>query len=111
LGIQLNRWFDVSAFTAPRPGAFGTSAKGVIIGPGSNVLHLNLAKVTTIRERFRLRTELIATNALNHPNYQDPNLNITDLAAAGVVTQVVNRNTKMDMAIPRYVQLVLRLQW
>jgi hypothetical protein len=105
------RWFDIGAFAAPRPGAFGTSAKGVIIGPGSNVLHLNMAKVTTIRERYRLRFEAIATNALNHPNYVDPNLNITDLAAGGVVTNVVNRNTKMDMAIPRYIQLVLRIQF
>jgi hypothetical protein len=30
---SVNQWFDVSAFGAPSPGAFGTSAKGVIIGP------------------------------------------------------------------------------
>ncbi len=107
----LSRWFDVSAFSAPQPGSFGTSAPGVIIGPGSNVLHMNLAKVTTVRERFRVRTELVATNALNHPNYQDPGLNISNLASAGVITNVVNRNTKMDMAIPRFIQLVLRVQW
>ena len=107
----VSRWFDVGAFAAPQPGSFGTSAPGVIIGPGSNVLHLNLAKVTTVRERFRIRTELIATNALNHPNYQDPNLNISSPASAGVITNVVNRNTRLDMAIPRYLQLVLRVGW
>jgi len=107
----VSRWFDVGAFAAPQPGSFGTSAGGVIIGPGSNVLHLNLAKVTTVRERFRIRTELIATNALNHPNYQDPNLNISSPASAGVITNVVNRNTRLDMAIPRYLQLVLRVGW
>jgi hypothetical protein len=107
----VSRWFDVGAFAAPQPGSFGTSAGGVIIGPGSNVLHLNLAKVTTVRERFRIRTELIATNALNHPNYQDPNLNISNPVSAGVITNVVNRNTRLDMAIPRYLQLVLRVGW
>lgn len=107
----IGRWFDITAFTAPSPGAFGTSSSGVIIGPGSNVLHMNLAKVTTIKERYRLRLEMVATNALNHPNYMDPNLNINNLAAAGVVTNVVNRNTKMDMAIPRFIQLVIRFQF
>jgi hypothetical protein len=107
----LDRWFDVSAFAAPTAGSFGTSSKGVIIGPGINVLHMNLAKITTIRERVRLRTEIVATNALNHPNYNDPGLNISQTAGAGVVTAVLNRNNKVDSAIPRYVQLVLRIQW
>lgn len=31
--------------------------------------------------------------------------------AGGGVTGVVNRNMKMDMAIPRYLQLVLRIQF
>ncbi len=107
----VTRWYDVGAFAAPQPGAFGTSAKGVIIGPGVNVMHANLAKITQLGERFRLRTEMIATNALNHPNYQNPGLNVNNLAAAGVITNVANRNTNMDSSIPRFVQLVLRLQW
>ncbi len=107
----VNRWFDVAAFAAPQTGAFGTSAKGVIVGPGVNVMHANLAKITQLGERFRLRTEVIATNALNHPNYQNPGLNVNNLAAAGVITNVANRNTNLDSSIPRYVQLVLRLQW
>jgi len=107
----LARWFDLSAFTAPALGRFGTSSAGTVIGPGVNVLHMNLAKITSIAEKVRIRTEMVATNALNHPNYVDPGLNITDLAAGGVVTNVVNRNSKMDMAIPRVIQLVLRVQW
>ncbi len=101
----------MGAFSAPQPGAFGSSSAGVIIGPGINVQHMNLAKVTTIRERIRVRTELVATNALNKPNYNDPGLNISNIAAAGVVTAVLNRNNKVDAAIPRYLQLVLRIQW
>jgi hypothetical protein len=107
----LGRWFDVGAFAAPTAGSFGTSSKGVIVGPGIHVLHMNLAKITTIRERVRLRTEIVATNALNHPNYNDPGLNISQTAGVGVVTAVLNRNNKVDSAIPRYVQLVLRIQW
>jgi hypothetical protein len=54
---------------------------------------------------------MIATNALNHPNYQNPGLNVNNLAAAGVITNVANRNTNLDSSIPRFVQLVVRLQW
>jgi hypothetical protein len=107
----INRWYDITAFAAPQAGAFGTSAKGVIIGPGVNVMHANLAKITPIGERVRLRTEVVATNALNHPNYQNPNLNVNNLAAAGVITNVANRNTNMDSSIPRFIQLVVRVQW
>ena len=52
---SLNRWFDASAFAPPVRGSFGTSAKGVIVGPGSSVLHVSLAKYIPIRERLRLR--------------------------------------------------------
>jgi hypothetical protein len=105
------RWFDGSAFAAPRAGSFGTSAKGLVIGPGINVLHMNFAKLTPIRERFKLRTEVVVTNALNKANYIDPNLNISDAGTVGVVTGVLNRNQKVDTAIPRVIQLVVRLQW
>jgi hypothetical protein len=105
------RWFDASAFAAPTLGSFGSSAKGVIIGPGTQVLHLTLAKYIPIKERARLRLEFNASNALNHPNYRDPNTTITSTAAVGIISNVVDRNTKMDMAIPRYVQLIARLDW
>ena len=65
-------WFDPTAFSAPTGGYFGSSAKGVIKGPGTAILHATLAKNFSIRERARLRLEFNVTNVLNHPNYQDP---------------------------------------
>jgi hypothetical protein len=107
----VSRWFDASAFGAPAAGRFGNSAKGMIIGPGVNVMHLSLAKVTTIRERYRVRFEAVATNALNHPGYMDPNLNVSDPVGVGVITNVLNRSNKIDMQIPRVLQLILRFQF
>ena len=107
----VDRWFDVGAFGAPQLGRFGTAAKGTILGPGTAVMHNSLAKHFMIRERVRLRLEFLATNSLNHPNYSDPNTNITAAGAAGVVTNVVDRNLKFDSAIPREVQAHLRLEW
>ena len=48
---SVNRWLDVSAFGAPAQGRFGTSAKGVIEGPGVNIWHVGLAKVIPFTER------------------------------------------------------------
>ncbi len=81
-------WYNVGAFGPPSPGAFGTSAKGVIFGPGSWIIDTGVAKNISIAERFRIRWELTATNALNHPNYANPGLTITSLASAGVITGV-----------------------
>jgi hypothetical protein len=106
-----SRWFDPTAFAPPAPGMFGSAAKGVIKGPGTTVLHGTLAKHFIIRERARLRLEFNVSNVLNHPNYVDPDTNISNAASVGRVSNVVDRNTKMDMAIPRYPQLILRLEW
>jgi hypothetical protein len=107
----VRRWFDVGAFAAPPIGRFGNSGKGVIYGTPVNVLHATIAKVFTFRERVRLRLELLASNALNHPNYLDPNVNISQGATAGVVTASMNRNQKFDSAVPREMQAQLRVEW
>ena len=37
-----------------------------------------------------MRLELLANNALNHPNYMDANTNITNLGTAGVITATMD---------------------
>ncbi|HWC00959.1 MAG TPA: TonB-dependent receptor, partial [Bryobacteraceae bacterium] len=84
-----SRWFDVSAFTAPSPGSFGTAGPGVIIGPHQNVFDFGLFKVfPVVNERLLVRFEVTATNVLNHPNYNDPPMNITSAASVGVISGV-----------------------
>ena len=58
-----------------------------------------------------MRLELLANNALNHPNYMDANTNITNLGTAGVITATMDRNAKFDSAIPRELQVQLRIEW
>jgi hypothetical protein len=76
-----------------------------------NVLHATVAKQILLKERVRMRLELLANNALNHPNYMDPNTNITNLGTAGVITATMDRNAKFDSAIPRELQVQLRVEW
>ncbi|MBL8221624.1 MAG: TonB-dependent receptor [Bryobacterales bacterium] len=106
-----SRWFDVNAFAAPALGRFGTSGKGVIYGTPINVLHGTLAKIFDVKERVKIRLEFLGNNVLNHPNWRDPNMVITDRGTAGVVTATMDRNTKFDSAIPREMQAQLRIMW
>ena len=107
----VNRWFDVSAFAAPPVGRFGSSGKYVLYGSPVNVLHATIAKEIPVHERVRIRIELLANNALNHPNYMDPQTNITNLGTAGVITATMDRNAKFDSAVPRELQAQLRVEW
>jgi hypothetical protein len=106
-----NRWFNPGAFAAPTPGAFGSAAKGVIIGPGSSVLHSGIAKNFRFGERARLRWDLIASNALNHPNYANPNTNITSLSQVGVISDVAGDVAVLDQSGPRRLRMGLTLEW
>ncbi len=104
------RWFDLSAFSAPVAGNYGTSAKGVIKGPGSQVVNVSLSKSFTLAERWRLRWEISGTNFFNTPNYTNPGTNITSVAGAGVITNAGGEQD-LDAAGPRAFRTGLRLTW
>jgi hypothetical protein len=110
---NLNRWFDVGAFGAPPVGRFGNSAKGVIKGPDVNVWHAGFFKSFHFNEQTRLRWELTATNLFNHPNYNNPGLNISQAASAGVISGVglVNGASTGDQPGARSFRMGLRLDW
>jgi len=104
------RWYDVSAFGAPAAGRYGTSAKGVIKGPGSAIVNAGLAKNFAIAERWRLRWEMTATNFFNTTNFQNPGTNITSVAGAGVIT-AAGSEQPLDSGGPRAFRMGLRLEW
>jgi hypothetical protein len=103
------RWFDPAAFARPAQG-FGTSSKGVIIGPGSSIVDAGLAKHFDFGERMRLRLEITATNLFNTPNYANPNTNITSLAQVGVINGV-GGVANLDASGPRAFRSGIRLDW
>ena len=104
------RWFDPSAFAAPAAGRFGTSAKGVLVGPGSSVLHAGIYKSFQLFENVKLRWEWTATNALNHPNWSNPETNITSLGSVAVI-RGTGGVTRYDASGPRNLRMGLRLEW
>ena len=110
---SVNGWFDPSAFGAPAPGRFGTSAKGVIKGPGVNVWHVGFFKNFSFTERTRLRWELTGTNFFNHPNWSNPATNISQVANVGVISGVggVNGASTGDQPGARSFRMGLRLEF
>jgi hypothetical protein len=112
----VTRWFDSDAFAAP--GAyFGSSANGVIKGPKSNVWDFGVFKAFPIREGLMVRWELTAVNLLNHPNYNDPTMNITAAGARGVIggvgglSNVSSAGSPLDPAGPRGLRMGLRIEF
>lgn len=55
-----SEWFNTSAFSAPQPGTFGDSGKGLLRGPYFEDLDLAFSKIFPITERQKLefRTEI-----------------------------------------------------
>ena len=103
-------WFDPSAFGPPSPGQFGTSAKGVIVGPGWNIIHGSLHKYVNLTETMRLRLGCTTSNVANHPHYTDPATNISTAATVARITGV-RALGDIDKGQPRVFQLTVRLDW
>ncbi|HEX3319304.1 MAG TPA: TonB-dependent receptor [Terriglobales bacterium] len=84
-----NRWFDVNAFTSPADLTFGNARRNNLIGPGQNVFDGSLRKVFKLTEAQRLEFRAEFFNALNHPNFSQPDNFIDDgPGAAGVISSI-----------------------
>jgi Carboxypeptidase regulatory-like domain len=105
----IDRWFDVTAFAPPQAGQFGTSAKGVIVGPSSTVFHAGLAKLFNFSERMRLRFEMTATNLFNHPNFANPALTLNNVSFGKISSTVVDSD--LDQSGARALRMGLRFEW
>ncbi len=104
----LARWFDPAAFAAPPQGRFGNSAKGAIKGPGTNLWNATFAKNFRFREDLRLRVELMARNLFNHPNWSNPNVDISGTSAGRISGADGNW---YDFNQVRQFRLGMRLEW
>jgi hypothetical protein len=108
---------DSTVLSSPARGQYGTCGTGVIIGPKLNVWHAGIFKTLTAKERLRIRAELTATNIFNHPNYNDPTLNISQTGNVGVISgvggssNVSGASTPLDPSGARAFRTGLRLDF
>lgn len=103
-------WFNPGAFAAPTAGFFGSSARGVIVGPNWNILHATLIKYVNLSEHLRLKLGVTTSNVMNHPSYNNPALNISTATTVARITGV-RALGDIDKGQPRIFQFTARLDW
>ncbi|MCZ2079364.1 MAG: TonB-dependent receptor [Bryobacterales bacterium] len=87
---SIQRWFNPAAFAQPAFGTLGNSAPGVIVGPGLVNFNFGLFKYFNITETGRLQLRMTSTNFFNHPNFGNPNTDISS-ANAGRISGITGR--------------------
>jgi hypothetical protein len=93
------------AFRRPQLAQFGNVGNDSAFGPGEVNVDLALNKMFTIRERYSLQLRAEAYNALNHPNYGNPNACV-DCSLSS------NPGKITDVALPmRQLQFSARIQF
>jgi hypothetical protein len=112
IGSQLNGYFNASCFTPPPVigadgigTAFGNSGTGIVDGPGQANLDLALSKRVALKwpietGSLQIRSEFY--NALNHPQFSDPDNNFSSPTFGVITSTSVN---------PRIIQLALRFSF
>ena len=101
-----------AAFSQPGPGQFGTCAPYQFYGPGIQMWDLSLFKQFKFTERYRLQFRTEFFNAFNHPNFGNPNADISSLGSFGKVSNTLAPILGTDSGgpgDPREIQLALKL--
>jgi len=87
-----------------------TGRANPLIGLGFWNLDMSIGKKTAITERLSMSLSADFFNIFNHPNFQDPTLNISSASSFGVLgTQLIPTNR--DTAGARWIQLGLRVDF
>ena len=87
---SITNWFNPSSFAIPQNGTFGSGAFGTIEGPNMNTVNLALFKTFPVfrESKFELRGSF--TNVLNHTNFGDPDVTITDTGVGQITSTTSN---------------------
>ena len=98
---SVNNWFDKSAFTVPVQYVYGNAGRNILTGPGAVNLDFSLFKRLSVRKlgeagEIQFRGELF--NALNHPQFSQPNTRI-DLAQGGTISSLSNNMRQIQFVL------------
>jgi hypothetical protein len=97
---SIYQWFDVAAFQDAPNYTFGDSGYNVLIGPGIWNLDLGIRKVFSVTERQKIELRGEFYNALNHPNFGQPNSDIdAGPGAAGTITALTTNMRTIQVAL------------
>jgi hypothetical protein len=103
---SIERWFDASAFVGPAIYTFGNSGRNILYGPGTKQVDLSLFKRFVFKESRWMEFRAEAFNALNTPQFNNPNASI---GFSGVARITSAGTPTVYQRIPRQIQLALKL--
>jgi hypothetical protein len=107
---SIEQWFNAGAFGIPPTGRFGNSARNVIVGPGLANFDFGLYKYFNVTEKSRLQFRMTATNFFNHPNFGNPETDITS-GNVGQITSLQGGRRDTLGGGARQIQLGLRFDF
>lgn len=118
------RWFNPAAFAIPgcpdstpvcsNPadvGRFGTASTGTIESPGLANFDFGLFKHFKVHERLNFRLGAEAENVLNHPNFGNPNTNISSSNVGTITGTSAANQSGLGGEGARVIELQGRLQF
>jgi hypothetical protein len=102
---SIDHWFDTNAFVAPGQFTFGNSGRNILYGPGTKQIDLSLFKSFRVAESSRFEFRAEAFNAMNTPQFNNPNASI-GFSGAGKITSA--GNPSIYQRTSRQIQLALK---
>jgi hypothetical protein len=72
----IDQWFNTAAFTVPVTGAFGSSPRNILTGPGSKNLNMSFTRTVQMGSNRRMSINMNVQNILNLANYQGVDTNV-----------------------------------
>ena|SRR5215475_11284270 len=79
---------------------FGNAGRNILVGPGLDVADISLAKSWAVwGESRRLTFRLEAFHALNHPNFDFPENNISNVNTVGTINSTVKPMRQAQFAV------------
>lgn len=84
-GDVLIACFNTNAFAMPAPFTYGNAGRNLFYGPGSMIFDTSLAKNFSIaRHTLQVRADVF--NTFNHPNFGNPNGNMSSLTFGNITS-------------------------
>jgi hypothetical protein len=103
-----------TALTPPAPGTFGNMKRNIVYGPAFVNLDFSVIKTFKFGERFRLEARGEVFNILNHPNFADPDHDLSDgptLGLAQYTPDVYASNPVIGSGGSRHIQIGAKILW
>ena len=109
-------WFNPAAFATPASFQYGNSGRNVVVGPGTQQIDASLFKIIPLKLREGMRVEFRTEvfNALNKPQFNNPNESGATATSAQIGIPTAGRlnvagNVAFFQRTSREIQLAMKM--